>query len=294
MMDHPLMGHPLVRMVQLVLDKYQRDNVGGLSAALAYFTIFTIFPLLLVVISLVGYVVDPARFDVQEQLLSLIGSPEVRDLIAQALAHFTDTRVGVGLFGVGSLLFAATGIFGALTRTFKVIWEARIIAGSGNFRIAVTTMVLEKLIAFGLLAGCAALILVSVIGNIALNLLSAYTDWLPLNAVLLRVSQLALTIGLLTVAFAVLYKVLPARLPTWGDVWPAALIAAVAFTALQELAELIFGRVNFSSFGVLGGAMTVLLWIYLCAQILLVGGEISYAWAHVLGSKSRKGEQAGG
>ncbi len=280
-----MLNHPLVRMVQLVLDKYQRDNVGGLSAALAYFTIFSIFPLLLVVISMVGFFVDPARFDVEEQLLSLIGSPEVRDLIAQALDHFSETRVGVGLLGIGTLVFAATGIFGALTRTFKVIWEARIIAGSGTFKVAVITMVLEKLIAFGLLLGCAALILASVVGNVALSLLSAYTDWLPLNAVLTRVAQLSLMVSLLTIAFAVLYKVLPDRLPAWGDVWPAAFIAAVAFTALQELAEQIFGRVNFSSFGVLGGAMTVLLWIYLCAQILLVGGELSYAWAYTLGSR---------
>jgi membrane protein len=280
-----MLNHPLVRMVQLVLDKYQRDNVGGLSAALAYFTIFSIFPLLLVVISMVGFFVDPSRINVEEQLLALIGSPEVRDLIAQALSHFTETRVGVGLLGVGTLLFAATGIFGALTRTFKVIWEARIIAGSGTFKVALITMVVEKLVAFGLLAGCAALIMASVVGNFALTLLSAYTDWLPMNAILLRLAQLSLMIGLLTVAFAVLYKVLPDRLPAWGDVWPAAFVAAVAFTALQELAELIFSRVNFSSFGVLGGAMTVLLWIYLCAQILLVGGELSYAWAHVLGSK---------
>lgn len=278
-------NHPLVRIIQLTIDKYQRDNVGGLSAALAYFTLFSIFPLLLVVLSLVGFVVDPERFDVEAQLLSLIGSPEVRELIAQALAHFSETRVGAGLIGGVTLLFAATGIFGALTRTFKVIWEARLIVEGGNIRTAVTMMVSERLIAFGLLAGCAALILASVLGNFALALLSAYTDWLPLNALLLRLAQLALTVGLLTVAFAVLYKVLPSRLPTWGDVWPAALVAAILFTALQNLAELIFARVNFSSFGVLGGTMTVLLWIYLCSQILLVGGELSFAYAHVYGSR---------
>lgn len=281
-----MFDHPLVRMVQLALDKYQRDNVGTLAAALAYFAIFAIFPLLLVVISLVGFFIDPTRFDIEEQLLSLVGSPEVRDLIAQTLRHFTETRVGAGLIGVGTLVFAATGIFGALTQTFKVIWDARLIVEGGNIKTAVTNMVVEKLIAFALLLGCAALIMVAVLGNVALSLLSAYTDWSVFDGtLLLALGQSALTVTLLTVAFAVLYKVLPKRLPAWGDVWPAALVAAVAFAVLQRLAELIFGMFNFSSFGVLGGAMALLVWIYFSAQILLVGGELSYAWAHTFGSR---------
>jgi membrane protein len=153
-------------------------------------------------------------------------------------------------------------------------------------------MVLNRLIAFGLLLGCAGLILAAVVGSVAINLMSAYTDWLPLNSLLIRVAQLSLTIGLLTVAFAVFYKVLPYPLPAWRDVWIAALVAAILFTALQDLAELIFGMLNFSSFGVLGGAMMLLTWIYFCGQVILIGGEISYAWAHVLGSK--RGDKVSG
>lgn len=280
-----MLKHPLVRMAQLVMDKYQRDNVGTLAAALAYFTIFSIFPLLLVVVSLAGFFLDPEQFDVEAQLLRLVGSPEVRDIIAQAFNHFTETRVGTGLLGIGTLLFAATGIFGALTRTFKVIWESRLIVEGGNIKKAVTNMAFERATAFGLLLGAAALIVAAVLGNFAISLLGAYTDWLPLNALLLRLAQLTLTVTLLTVAFAVLYKALPGWVPAWSDVIPAALIAAILFTALQELAELIFGRVNFSSFGVLGGAMAVLMWIYLCSQILLIGGELSYAWSRIYGSR---------
>lgn len=281
-----LRDHPLVRVGLLVADKYQRDNVGGLAAALAYFAIFSIFPLLLGVISLVGFVVDPAEFDVQQVLMSLVGSPEVRDLIAQTLAHFSENRVNAGLIGFVTLLFAATGIFGALNRAFKDIWEARIIVEGGSVKTAVTTMVVDRAIAFGMLLMCAGLVLAAVLANVVLSLVNAYTDWLPFNTLLMRLSQLLLTVAMLAVAFAVLYKVLPRTNPAWGDVWPAALIAAVLFTALQQLAELIFGMINFASFGALGGAMTLLLWIYLGAQILLIGVEISYAWAHVLGSRS--------
>jgi membrane protein len=129
------------------------------------------------------------------------------------------------------------------------------------------------------------LILAAVVGNLALSLLGAVTDRLIFNSLLLRAGQLALTLLLLTVAFAVLYKVLPRPLATWGDVWPAALLAALLFYGLQRLAELIFAMFNFSSFGVLGSAMALLTWIYFCCQILLIGVEISYAWAHTLGSR---------
>lgn len=280
-----LLNRPLVRMARMVMDKYQRDNVGTLAAALAYFTIFSIFPLLLVVVSLVGYVVDPEEFEVQQQLLALIGSPEIRELVEQTLVHFTETRGAAGLIGAVTLLFAATGIFGALSRTFKVIWENRLIVEGGNIRTAVTRAVREKLIAFGLLAGAAALILAAVLGNFALSLVGSYTDFWGFDALLRRLAQLAIMITLLTIAFAVLYKALPGGLPAWGDVFPAALIAAVAFTAMQYLAELIFGQLNFSSFGVLGGALALLTWIYFSAQILLIGGELSYAWAYVFGSR---------
>lgn len=280
--------HPAVKIVQLTLNKYQRDNVGGLAAGIAYFTLFSIFPLLLVVISLVGFVLDPETFDIEAQLLGLIGSPDVRDLVAQTLANFAETRVTSGLFGVGALLFTATGIFGALRRTFRLIWDSHPVQEDSGLKTTVITAVLGKLLAFGLVAGVAGLILLAVVGNLAISLVSAYTDWIPYGAVLTSLAQRILTILLITLAFATLYKVLPDSIPTWRDVLPAALIAALGFVILQQVAELIFANMNFSSFGVLGGTMTLLMWIFLSSQVILVGGELSYAWAHILGSRQNR------
>lgn len=283
-------SHPLTQTVRLVIEKYRRDNIGDMAAALAYFTIFSIFPLLLIVISLVGFFLDPQQFDVQEQLFGAISSSEIRDLITQTLTYFAQTRVGAGLLGAFTLLLAATGLFGALTRALRSIWSVRADSNGSGVRTAVTMMVAERLISFVLLLGIAGLILAAILGNMILSLLSAYADWLPLSGFLVQLARRILTIALITVAFATIYKVLPRPLPCWRDVWPAALAAAIAFTALQSLAELIFSRVDFSSFGVLGGAMTLLLWIYISGQILLVGAELSYAWSHVLGSRKDLGE----
>lgn len=284
-------NHPLARLVRLTVEKYQSDRVGDMAAGLAYFAIFSIFPMLLVVISIVGFVVDPQQLNVQTLLLQLVGSAEIAELIGQTLTHFSETRVGTGLLGIGTLLFAATGFLGALSRALQQIWNVQPGANGGGLKTAVTTMVMDRLTLFALLLGIAALILAAVLGNLVISLLMAYADWLPLNRLLVQAVQTALFVALLTLGFATLYKVLASPLPRWGDVWPAALVAAIAFTVLQRLAEFIFARVNFSSFGVLGAAMTLLLWIFISSQILLFGGELSYAWSRVFGSQ-REGKPA--
>jgi membrane protein len=280
-----MLDHPMVRLGRLALEKYQRDDVGSLAAALAYYTLFSLFPLLLVTLSIVGFVVDPAQFNVQQQLLDLIGSAELRELITQTLGQFQSNRVGAGLIGVGTLLFAATGIFGALDRAFDVIWEVRGTAEQRGLRATVAAVILDRLIAFGLLVVCAALIVAASLGNVVIGLLGSYTDWVPNNGLLMGWARQALTVALLTVALAVIYRALPRPHAIWGDVWAGALVAAVLFAALQALAGLIFSLINFSAYGAIGGAMTLLTWIFFCAQIILIGGELTFAWANVFGSR---------
>lgn len=284
-----MLDHPLVRVGRLAFEKYGRDDVGSLAAALAYYTIFSLFPLILMTLSIVGFVVDPAAFDVQRQLLQLVGSAELRDLITQTLEGLQANRVGAGLLGLGSLLLGATGIFGALDRAFDVIWEAKGGAAQRGLRATVTAVVLDRMVAFALLLLCAALIMVASIGNVVIGLLGPYIDWLPNNALLMGWARQLLTVALLTVALAVIYHALPRPHASWGDVWAGALVAAVLFVVLQALAGLIFSLIDFSAYGAIGGAMTLLMWIFFCAQIILVGGELTYAWARVLGSRRAEG-----
>ena len=273
----------LVRLVRYTLDKYERDNCGMLSAGLAYFAIFSLFPLILVVLSLVGFFIDPNTYAVQEQLLNLIGSDDIRDLVTETLQHFNENRVSVGLLGFVTLFFAATGIFGALSRAFRVIWEVKPAEGA-SIRAAVLNAVLSKVVAFEMVVGAAALILISALSGVLISMVASYTDWLPWPSVVLRFGQPVITLVLLSIGMAALFKFLPGRPVPLLDVWPAAIVAAVLFTALQAFAGLIFGLINFSSFGVLGGAMALLTWIYFCCQVILVGGELSFAWANLFGS----------
>lgn len=118
-------SHSLLRLLGYVVAKYQRDDCNSLAAALAYFALFSFFPLILVSLSVVGFFVDPNRYEVQRQIINLIGAPELRELVTETLANLSENRVNVGLIGFGALLLAATGVFGALDRAFDVIWEVR-------------------------------------------------------------------------------------------------------------------------------------------------------------------------
>lgn len=275
----------LIQLGQYVADKYQRDDCNSLAAALAYFALFSFFPLILVVISLVGFVVDPTTAQVQDQILRLVGSDEVRDLIVQTLEHFNQNRVSAGLIGFATLFMAASGIFGALDRAFDVIWETRPIP-ERTLRATVLLMAGKRLLAFALVLGCAVLILISLLGNLVISLVVGLTDWLPRQDLLVRVAQLLITLLLLTVGLGTIFKLMPDQPVTWGDVLPAALITAVAFAALQAVVSVIFGLINFASYGAVGGVMTLMLWIFLSAQVVLIGGEISHAWAKIYGSGS--------
>jgi membrane protein len=276
-------SHSLVRLLGHVVAKYQRDDCNSLAAALAYFALFSFFPLILVSLSVVGFFVDPSRYEVQRQIINLIGAPELRELVTETLANLSENRVNVGLIGFGTLLLAATGVFGALDNAFHVIWEIDPAEG-GGLGAAVRSLLTARLLAFALVLGCAVLIMAAALANALLSLAARFTDWLPQGDLLLQLAQLATTLLLIAVAMGAIFKVMPGRRAAWRDVWPAAIVAALLFAALQGVAGLVFSRISFSSYGAVGGAMTLLLWIFLCCQIILIGGELSYAWARTYGS----------
>jgi len=280
------MWNKTVGMLKAAFAKWQRDDCGTIAASLSYFALFSLFPLILVTLSIVGFVIDPREYGVQQQILAFAGSDQVRDLITQTLEDLSENRTATGLIGFVTLLMAASGIFGALDRAFDVIWEVDADDQPKRSGIVATVMnvVQQRLLAFGLVLGCALLILLSVLSSVAVTAISAYTAWLPGQGLLLTVAQFAIAALLLTLALTAIYKVLPSRPVAWGDVWIAALVAALLFAALQRLAGFILGMTNYASYGAVGGVMTLMLYIYLTFQVLLLGGELSYAYACTYGT----------
>jgi membrane protein len=267
--------------------KWQKDDCMSLGAGLAYYALFSFFPLILVILSVVGALVDPNQFAVQQRLLNAIGSDQVRDLATQTLQNLNRSSTGAGLIGFVTLLLAASGIFGALDKAFNTIWEVRQEKKEGaSILTTVMAVVQQKLLAFALVLGCALLMLLSIVSTVAVTALSSFTTALPGQVLLWQFIQFAASLGLLGLAFATLFKFMPRRKVRWSDVWASALLIALLFTALQKVVGLYIGHANYASYGVVGSVMALMVWIYLSSLVILLGGELSYAYARTFGSLS--------
>ncbi|NTW04466.1 MAG: ribonuclease BN, partial [Oscillochloris sp.] len=114
----------------------------------------------------------------------------------------------------------------------------------------------------------------------------SFTTALPGQGVLWQVVQFAASLGLLGLAFATLFKFMPSHRVLWRDVWAAALISALLFAALQKVVGIYLGQANYASYGVVGSVMALMVWIYLSSLVILLGGELSFAYARTFGSMS--------
>jgi membrane protein len=266
--------------------KWQKDDCMSLGASLAYYALFSFFPLILVILSVVGALVDPSEFAVQQRLLGLIGSEQVRGLVTQTLENLNSSSAGAGIIGFVTLLLAAIWIIGALDKAFDQIWEAHVEKpADGGVLKMIVGVLQDKLLAFGLVLGCALLMLLSIVSTVVVTALSSFTSALPGQGVLWQIIQFVVSLALLSLAFATLYKFMPSLRVPWSDVWVAALVGALLFTALQKVVGIYLSQANYASYGAVGGVMALMVWIYLSSLVILLGGELAYAYAHTFGSK---------
>nr|WP_044199568.1 YihY/virulence factor BrkB family protein [Oscillochloris trichoides] len=259
--------------------KWQKEDCMSLGASLAYYALFSLFPLILVILSIVGAVLDPQQFAVQQRILSLIGSEQVRGLITQTLQNLNSSSVGAGLIGFITLLMGASGIFGALEKAFAAIWETGAEESAGGILQTILKAVQQKLLAFGLVLGSAFLMLLSIISTVLVTALSKLTTTLPGQALFWQVVQFSLSLALLSLAFATIFKFIPRCKVLWRDVWLAALISALLFTGLQKVVGIYLGQANYASYGVVGSVMALMFWIYLSSLVILLGGVLSFVYA---------------
>ena len=263
-------------------------DAASMGAALSFYTLFSIAPILLVATWVAGSALekDAVRQHVLVQMQALMGdagAAAVSALLAGS-AH-----VGGGLVatiaGVTSLLIGATSVFGELQRDLDRIWETP--------RTAATTtggiweVVHTRILSFGLILGVGFLLLVSLVVSAALAALSGWmqtfmTEW----KALLFVVDIVLGLGTATVLFAMIYKFLPHQSIAWGDVWTGALVTAVLFAAGKALISIYLSKSAFlSGYGAAGSLLVLLLWIYYSAQIFLLGAEFTRIFAYAHGSR---------
>ena len=283
----------LYSLCRQAINAWIDDYAPSMGAALAYYTLFSIAPLLLIVISIAGLVFGPdaARGHIFAELRDLMG--EDGAAAAQALLQSVNkpaqgvlgTIVGVVLLGIGAI-----SVFGELQNALDRIWRAPGRAGSGGL----WALVRARLLSFGMVLGIGFLLILSLVASAAVAALGKFAaPWFGSWAALAELLNLVLSFVLVTVTFAMIYKIIPRVRIGWRDVWIGAAVTALLFSIGKSLIGLYLGRSSFASgFGAAGSLVVLLVWMYYSAQIFLLGAEFTWVYAHVHGSRSNLESQA--
>ncbi len=261
------------------------DNAPSMGAALAYYTLFSMAPLLLIAIAVAGLVfgADAARGEILMQLQGLLGVAGA--LAVQQLLESVNRPAGgliATLLGVLLMLVGATTVFAELQDALDRIWRAPARAPGGWW-----ALLRARVLSFGLILGLGFLLVVSMLFDAALAVLQkGWTPWLASWQVTLSIVNTVTGFVFVTVVFAMIYKIMPRARIHWSDVWLGAIVTATLFSIGRALigTYLSTGAVA-SGFGAAASLVAVLVWVYYSAQIFLLGAEFTWAFAHTAGSR---------
>jgi membrane protein len=277
----PALGRMLGQSVQAWLD----HGASSMGAAVAYYTIFSLAPLLLILIAIAGLAVgdDVAQGAILQQFEGLIGSNGAQAVQA-ILQGASSTKGGVISLVVGAvtLFIGATSVFAELQRNIDLIWGATPRIENGVMRF-----VKIRLLSFAMIVGIGFLLIVSLavsagISAMALLWGSLFERW----EIILQLLNTAVSFAVITVLFALIYKVLPSVKIAWSDVWLGAGFTAMLFSAGKFAIGLYIGKSALSSsFGAAGAFVVLIVWVYYSAQIFFLGTEFTYLYATQFGSR---------
>jgi membrane protein len=284
----------LSRIFSLLKRTYQgwkEDHASRLAASLAYYTTFSLAPLLVIAIAVAGLIWQGEAVEAQvlAQVQSLVGEDGgkfVGDLIENA--RNPGEGIIAAAIGMVSLVFGAVGVFNELHNALNMIWEVEAEQTEG-FLSSVKEVILDRFLSFTMILGIGFLLLVSLVISAGISAAQAFLgNVFPFPEMLLQAINLILSIGLITLFFALIFKFLPDAEIAWGDVWLGAAVTAILFSLGKLGIGLYLGNSAIaSSFGAAGSLVVMLVWVYYSAQILFFGAEFTQVYANTYGSRIR-------
>ncbi len=297
-LKHRIRKSRWARLVGRTFLKWQQDECLEMGAALAYYAVFSLFPMILVSLSIAGFLLGPDT-GAYDQILIVARDalpPDAYEVFTSTLLQLHTGSTRASIIGFIILLFIASGFFGALSRSFDKIWHVHPRHQKANgVRDLALSFLWQRLFAFLLVIGASGLVFASMLSNIVIGTLQQllqgvnhHIGWFTIDQIQLlpwlRFGGVFIT---LTLVVMLLYKILPSTRVAWQDIWPGALFTAVLWLILQQLISnsVISLGSRFRSYGVIGGFMVLMLWIYLTSQIFFLGGELTYTYAHLFGSR---------
>ncbi len=280
-------------LLKETLEKYQKDGIGQLGAALAYYAMFSFFPLLLLLIAGLGFVLRfwSTAIDVQQETLNAAArafSPQFSETLGEMLAEVQAQAGMASWIGALTLLIGASGVFYQLSTCLNRIWAVSPEPTSSGIIGFVLLTLRQRLFAFLIVLATGFLVIVSLIlTTLARLTLSLLTPLPYLSSLAAIVLGLVVTLALNTLIFCLLFKYLPDTDVRWDDVWGGALGTALIWEMAKRLLALYLERSSYlSAYGIVGTVLVLMFWVYASSQILFLGAEFTSCYARKYGSRA--------
>lgn len=264
------------KLLKKAAKEWRKDKCPRLGAALSYYTFFSFAPVLVIAIAIAGFFfgAEAARGEVVDQLRGLIGTDgavAVQLLLENAWQDSNDGVIATVIASV-VLFIGATGAFSELQDSLNTVWQVVPKPGRG-----IKGFLKDRLASFGVIVGVGFLLLVSLVVSAALSALNSYlASWVTGIDWFWSLVDIVISFLVVTLLFAMVYKILPDVELAWRDVWIAAAFTSVLFSIGKYIIGLYIGNSSIaSSYGAAGSLVILLLWVYYSAQIMLYGAELT-------------------
>ncbi len=274
----------ILRLLKATVSAWLDDRAMSLAAALAFYTLLSIAPLLVVAVSVAGLLFgeSAARGEIAQQLRSMMGN-DAGAAVESILAHSSAAHANIigTVVGLVVLLLGASGVFSELQDSMNAIWKVKAKPGR-----PVMTVLRARFLSFAMVLGVAFLLLVSLLVSAALNVVGQFmSNGLPGGAALWVVINFAFSFAIITLLFSLIFKVVPDATLTLRDVWHGGVFTALLFTVGKTLIGVYLGKAGVASpYGAAGSLVVLVVWVYYSAQILFLGAEFTRVYAHDRGA----------
>jgi membrane protein len=270
----------LVAVIKSTVKLYMQHDSSTLGAALSYYMVFSIAPVIIIVISLVGAILGPhaVQGEIQDQLqdfLGRAGSVQLENVI-KTVYHPGKSLI-TGILATVLLVMGATSVFGQMRTSLNIIWEVK-----PHAKQPVIKFLLNRIFSFGMIICVAFMLLVSLVFHAALIAFTGFLNehFSGLSVWMIRILDHVLSVGGATILFAFVYKYLSDAKLKWSGLWEGALFTAVLFVVGKHFIALYIGKSGVTStYGAIGSGVMILAWVYYSSQLVFFGAEFTRALA---------------
>ena len=267
---------PTLELLRATVSLWTSKNAFQLAGALAFYTLLSMAPLLIIVITLTGVILGEAAVqgEVAGQMTRFVG-PDAAEVLEETVRRVRIEEAGLfpTLLGVAAMLFGATTVFAQMQKALNSIWDVR----PKPSRSGLVSFALTRLVSFGMVLVIGFLLLVSFVASMALSGLARFADeWLPVPELLATGMDLAVSLLVTVLLFGMIFKVLPDVRLSWGHVFRGAVLTGVLFVAGQYLISFYLTRAGpASAYGAAGSLVAILMWVYYSTLIVFFGAAFT-------------------